>query len=108
MDNLRGAQGPQRALRFVLAGCVILSAVALPVASALAAEGKRPVIESMGGGIGGEVTVSAHINPEGLETTYEIKLKCGIGEPVPSTRYPASAEKGTLPPTTKFTKSASR
>jgi hypothetical protein len=36
----------------------------------------------MEAGAGGEVTVGAEINPEGLETTYEIRLECGPDEPV--------------------------
>lgn len=74
----------------------ILAAWALPATPALAAEGKRPVIVSMGAGIGGEVTVSAHIDPEGLETTYEIKLECGPGEPVPCDSMPNQRAEGRL------------
>jgi len=44
-------------------------------ASALATEGKRPLIVSVSSGVGGEITVGGDINPEGLETTYEIKLE---------------------------------
>ncbi len=81
--NWRRVHGLRGALRPVLAGCAVLIVGVLLPAPALAVEGKPPMIESMGTGIGGEVTVSAHINPEGLETTYEIKLECGTGEPVP-------------------------
>jgi hypothetical protein len=42
------------------------------------------------------VTVSAHINPEGLETTYEIKLECGTGEPVPCDSIPSERREGRL------------
>jgi hypothetical protein len=80
--NWRRAQGLRRALRSVLAGCAILSASALMPAPALAAEGKRPMILSIGSGIGGRVTVEAQINPEGLETSYEIELECQTCGPV--------------------------
>lgn len=60
----------------MLAWCAILSAVALLAVPALAAEGKPPVIVSTGWGIGGKVTVEAEINPEGLATSYEIRLEC--------------------------------
>jgi hypothetical protein len=94
--NWRKAHGLRGALRPVLAGCAVLSTAALLPAPALAAEGKPPMIESMGTGIGGEVTVSAHINPEGLETTYEIKLECGTGEPVPCDSIPSERKEGHL------------
>ena len=76
---LRGVRSPRRTFEFVLAACVILSAAALLAAPALAAEGKPPVIVSTGWGVGGEV--EAEINPEGLETSYEIKLECQICGP---------------------------
>jgi hypothetical protein len=50
----------------------------------------------MGTGIGGEVTVSADINPEGLETSYEIKLECGTDEPVPCDSIPSERGEGHL------------
>jgi len=96
VHSQRRALAPRRALRSVLAGYVILSAAALLPVPALAAEGKPPVIESMGAGIGGEITVSAHIDPEGLETTYEIKLECGPGEPVPCDSIPNERSEGRL------------
>lgn len=49
---------------------------ALLPGAALASEPSRPTIESMSAGIGGEITVGAQINPEGFETTYEIKVEC--------------------------------
>jgi hypothetical protein len=58
-----------------------LAAGALLPVSASAAEGKPPKIESVGTGVGGEVTVNAQINPEGLETTWEIKLACAVCGP---------------------------
>jgi hypothetical protein len=85
----------RRPLGLMLA-CAILAALVLPATPVLAAEGKRPVIVSMGAGIGGEVTVSAHINPEGLETTYEIGLECGPGEPVPCDSMPNQRAEGHL------------
>ena len=54
----------------------ILAALALAPASAPAAQSGPPVIESVGSGAGGEITIDAKINPEGLETTYEIGLEC--------------------------------
>jgi hypothetical protein len=62
-------------------GCAVLGWSALSATSALAFQGKGPVIESMSAGIGGEVTVGAKINPEGLETTYAIALECPSCEP---------------------------
>jgi hypothetical protein len=53
-----------------------VGALALSVTPALATERKALVIVSTGSGIGGEVIVSAQINPEDLETTYEINLVC--------------------------------
>ncbi len=47
----------------------------LPAATAAAA-GRAPVIVNVNSGDGSEITVGAKINPEGLETTYEIKLVC--------------------------------
>ncbi len=94
--NWQKAHGLQGALRLMLAGCAVLGAAALPTAPALAAEGKPPMIESMGTGIGGEVTVSAHIDPEGLETSYEIKLECGTDEPVPCDSIPSERREGHL------------
>jgi hypothetical protein len=73
---LRRVRGSRRALEPVLAGCAILSTAALLTAPALAAEGKPPIIVSTGWAIGGQVTVEAEINPEGLETSYEIRLEC--------------------------------
>ncbi len=94
--NWRRVHGLRGALRPVLAGCAVLIVGVLLPAPALAVEGKPPMIESMGTGIGGEVTVSAHINPEGLETTYEIKLECGTGEPVPCDSIPSERREGHL------------
>lgn len=52
---------------------VVLSA---GVRRAWAVEGGRPVIVSMDWGFGGQITVGANINPEGLETVYEIAVEC--------------------------------
>jgi len=71
-------------------------AVCLLIFSSSAIASSEPMIESMGAGIGGEVTVSAYINPEGLETTYEIKLECGSGEPVPCDSIPSQRREGHL------------
>lgn len=53
----------------------ILGVGALFAAPALATNGP-PVIESMSASAGGEVMVGADVDPEGLETTYEIWLEC--------------------------------
>ncbi|HUA74214.1 MAG TPA: hypothetical protein VL988_05580 [Solirubrobacteraceae bacterium] len=45
-------------------------------ASAIEPAGKAPLIESMSAGVGREVSVGANINPEGLNTNYEIVLEC--------------------------------
>jgi hypothetical protein len=66
---------PRHGHRLALAAAAI-AALALAPASALAGQSGPPVIESVGSGVGGEVTLSAHINPEGLETSYEIGLEC--------------------------------
>jgi hypothetical protein len=73
-----------RPLWRVLVPCVMLAGVlvAFPTPLALAAEGNPPAIESMSAGVGSEVTVGAQINPEGLETTYEIRLECRTHEPL--------------------------
>ncbi|HEV3070452.1 MAG TPA: hypothetical protein VGY76_03380 [Solirubrobacteraceae bacterium] len=73
-----------RPFRLALVPCAILAAVlvAFPGSPALAAAGKPPVIVSMSAGVGGEVTVGAQINPEGLETTYEIRLECRTQAPL--------------------------
>jgi hypothetical protein len=85
------------AVRLALVLCAILaSSFVVSATSALAAEGKAPTIESMGAEIGGEVTVSAHIDPEGFETTYEIKLECGSNEPVPCDSLPIQRKEGDL------------
>lgn len=75
------AHTPQRTRRPLGLAAAILAAFALAPATAGAAEGRPPEIVSTGSGIGGEVSVSAQINPEGLETTYEIKLACSSCAP---------------------------
>ncbi len=84
------------ALRRTLVLCILSGATIFSATSALAAEGKRPVIVSMSAGVGGEVTVGAKINPEGLETIYEIELECGPGEPLPCDSIPSERRKGHL------------
>jgi hypothetical protein len=66
-----------------LAACATLGAVVLLTvpSSSSAAEGGPPVIVSMLASAGREITAGANINPEGLETTYEIKLECPPCEP---------------------------
>ncbi len=86
-----------RARRLALIACATISIAALSATPALAGEGEAPKIESLGTAVGGEVTVSAHINPEGLETSYEIKLECGPEEPVPCDSIPSERQDGHLP-----------
>lgn len=64
-------------MRLCLCGLFIVLGLyaVLGSAPALAIAGKAPVIVSMSAGVGGEVTVGATINPEGLQTTYEITLE---------------------------------
>lgn len=65
-----------RTPRLALAMCAVsVGGLSFSGAPASAAGGKPPVIVSMSEGIGGDVTVGADINPEGLETSYEIKLE---------------------------------
>jgi hypothetical protein len=59
----------------VLASLSAALFLALVPLTASAAEGKRPLIISLSSGVGGEITVGGDIDPEGLETTYEIKLE---------------------------------
>ena len=88
----------RRLFGLVLAG-TILAALA-PVSAAAGAEGRPPEIVSTGWGIGGQVTVNAQINPEGFETTYEVKLACSSCAPAgysPATgTLPAVNEPSTL------------
>ncbi len=91
------ARRRRRARRLAFVACATISVAALSATPALAAEGKPPKIESVGTAVGGEVTVSAHIDPEGLETTYEIKLECGPDEPVPCDSIPSERGEGNLP-----------
>jgi hypothetical protein len=60
-----------------LAAYAALSTGTLVPAPALASTGKAPIIATTGWGSGGEISVHAQINPEGLETSYEIRLACG-------------------------------
>ena len=63
---------------FGLTGAIVLSAIlaGLTLVPATAAAAGAPVIEGIGSGYGAEATVGAKINPEGLESTYEIGLEC--------------------------------
>ena len=56
--------------------CALACYSALLPSSALASEPRRPSIESMSSGAGSEISAGAQINPEGLSTTYEIKVEC--------------------------------
>lgn len=98
VQNLHTLRRAQRPLSLLAA--VILVAFALAPVAAAAAEDRPPEIVSIGSGIGGEVTVSAQINPEGLETGYEIKLVCSTCGPAgysPSVgRLPAVNEARTV------------
>ncbi len=91
------ARRRRAAHRLALIACATMSVAALSAAPALAGEGEAPKIESLNIRIGGEVTVGAHINPEGLETSYEIKLECGPEEPVPCDSIPNERQEGHLP-----------
>lgn len=59
--------------------CAIGACFGLACGSAIAT-GMRPVIESLSAGAGGEVTVGAKINPEGLDTSYELRIECALRE----------------------------
>jgi len=88
-----------RALRLALVSCAILAGgVVSASAPASASAGKRPVIGSMGSGAGGEITISAHIDPENLETSYELRLECGPEEPMACDQLPNEHTQGRLPP----------
>ena len=88
-----------RALRLALVSCAILAGgLVIAGAHALASAGKRPVIGSMGSGAGGEITISAHIDPENLETSYELRLECGPEEPMACDELPNERTQGRLPP----------
>ncbi len=79
----QAAHTPQHArslFGLVLAGAILAALV--PVSAAAGAEGRPPEIVTAGWGIGGQVTVNAQINPEGLETSYEVKLACSSCAPV--------------------------
>jgi hypothetical protein len=60
--------------------CAVTCCGALFPGTALASEPRRPAIESMSAGADSEITAGAQINPEGLDTGYEITVECrGIG-----------------------------
>lgn len=67
------------ATRVALSVCAIVVCCALAAAPALAT-GKHPVIGALSSSGGGEVTVGAKINPEGLDTSYEIAMECQLRE----------------------------
>lgn len=48
----------------------------------LALEARKPLISSLRERIGGQIEVGADINPEGLETTYEIRVNCKTEPPL--------------------------
>ncbi len=52
----------------------------------------------MGSGAGAEITISAHIDPENLETSYELRLECGPEEPMACDELPNERTQGRLPP----------
>jgi hypothetical protein len=54
----------------------ILAALALAPATAAATAGEPLISEGAAWKVGGEIIVGADINPEGLETNYEILLEC--------------------------------
>jgi hypothetical protein len=59
-----------------LLAVAICAFVLVHAPSSQAAQSGAPFIESIGSGAGAEVTIDANINPEGLETMYEIGLEC--------------------------------
>jgi hypothetical protein len=64
----------KRALWLVVGVFVVLGwGVTAPVRAATSG---APIIQPLSVGIGGEVLVGGDINPEGLETVYEIKVEC--------------------------------
>jgi hypothetical protein len=65
----------RRPLGFALAAA-ILAACALASVSASASQDGAPLIESVGSGAGSAITIDAKINPDGLETSYELGLEC--------------------------------
>jgi hypothetical protein len=69
-----------RSRRLALVTAAILGTSVLFAAPALATNGP-PVIESMSASAGGEIAVGADINPDGLETSYEIWLECPSCDP---------------------------
>ncbi len=71
---------------------VLTAATGLPLLAAVpAAAADEPIIsEGTAREVGGEIIVGAQINPEGLETSYEILLECLDDEPCQVTE-------GTLP-----------
>ena len=84
----------RRTRPLALTAAAIRAALALAPARAAAAGGP-PVIESVRSGYGAEVSVKAKIDPEGLETTYEIGLECspcGPGDQVAKGTLPAVHE----------------
>jgi hypothetical protein len=75
----RRSSFPARALRLVLASCVVLAAgVVLSAAPVLAASGEPPTIsgESPAGVTEHGATLEAQIDPEGSETTLEVWIQC--------------------------------
>ncbi len=66
--------------RLALVTAAIFVTGVLFAAPALATGGP-PVIESMSASAGGEIVAGANIDPEGLETTYEIWLECASCDP---------------------------
>jgi hypothetical protein len=70
---LGAAGGVSLAVLLCVTSCVALACLAVP---AFAAETAAPRIESISWGVGGHLTLGAEIDPEGLETTYELVLKC--------------------------------
>jgi hypothetical protein len=65
----------RRPLTLALTAAILAVLAFIPV-SAPAAQDGAPFIEGVGSAAGGEITIHAKINPEGLETSYEIGLEC--------------------------------
>lgn len=68
--------------RLALVATIILGGLLLP-ASAVAGpvDDRAPVIESIGYSEDGEIAITASIDPNGLQTSYEIWLTCGTCGP---------------------------
>jgi hypothetical protein len=65
----------RRYLGLALVAAILAASMFAPVSVSAAQDG-APFIEGVGSAVGAEITIDAKINPEGLETSYEIGLEC--------------------------------